>query len=364
MYTRSDKVILWLSQFEFVTYGAIEKILEEFDDLGVMFDNIIDYRKTLSSIFKPSEVEELYANLNIHTIDRLLSEYDKQGISIVTILSDRYPDNLKNIEKPPIVLYCKGDISLLKSEALGVVGTRRATRYGKDVGNKLVSQIASTGITIVSGLAEGIDTVAHRTTLDVHGKTIAVLGGGFGNIYPNSNQSLADEIVKDGGLLISEYKPSEPSLTYHFPIRNRIIAGLCDAVLIVEATEKSGSMHTKNFAIEYGKEVFAVPGRIGDIYSVGCNKIIANGQARVVMSAEDILQYFDRSASKTTNENAIQLTYEEQMIYDSLVGHEKHFDELVSELHIEAKVMSTLLMRLEIMRIITKLPGNFYKLSN
>lgn len=364
MYTKSDKVILWLSQFNFVTDSIIEKFIEKFNNLGDMFDNILDYREKLSKFLQKSDVDELYNNLNIHTIDRLLSEYEKQGITIVTLISDLYPETLRNIDKPPIVLYCKGDIGLLKSEALGVVGTRRATKYGKDTTNKLVTQVASTGITIVSGLAEGIDTIAHKSTLEVKGKTIAVLGGGFGNIYPNINQPLAEQIIKDGGLLLSEYKPSEPSLTYHFPIRNRIIAGLCKAVLIVEATEKSGSMHTKNFAIEYGKEVFAVPGRLGDIYSEGCNKIIANGQARMVLSTQDILQFFEKEDKNHTSLNVVQLTCDEQMIYDSLVGHEKHFDELASELKIDAKTLATMLMRLEIKGIISKLPGNFYKLCN
>ena len=270
---------------------------------------------------------------------------------------------LKETDGAPIILYCKGDISLLKSECLAVVGTRRATRYGKDVGSRIVKDCATEGITIVSGLAEGIDTIAHKATLEVGGKTIAVLGGGINNIYPSSNVVLADEIVSKGGLLVSEYKPNEPSLTYHFPVRNRIIAGLSKAVFIVEATEKSGSMHTKNYALEYNREVFALPSRIGDIYSEGCNKCINNVQAVMVLSSEDITSYFGHTRFNYEEPKAIQLNCEEQLIYNCILGHEKHFEEIISETNMDTKNLLTMLMRMELKGNVTKLPGNYYKVT-
>jgi DNA processing protein len=261
------------------------------------------------------------------------------------------------------MLYCKGNIDLLKSSCLGVVGTRRATKYGKDTCNKFIKDIALEGITIVSGLAEGIDTCAHKACLEVGGKTIAVLGGGLLNIYPQSNIKLAEEIIENDGLIISEYKPNEQSLTYHFPIRNRIIAGLSEAVFIVEATEKSGSMHTKNYALEYNREVFALAGRVNDIYSVGCNKCISNGQARMVLSSDNIIEFFGKSSSKKIEEQAIQLTYEEQIIYDKLLGHEKHFDELIKETGLDAKTLQTYLMRLTLNGVVEKQPSNYYAIK-
>ena len=219
-------------------------------------------------------------------------------------------------------------------------------------------------ITIVSGLAEGIDTVAHNACLEVGGKTIAVLGGGLLNIFPASNITLADEIINKGGLIVSEYKPNEPALTFHFPIRNRIIAGLSKAVFVVEATEKSGSMHTKNYAIEYNREVFALPARSNDIYSVGCNKIIKNGQAQMVLGSSDIIEFFGKDIKNTQQQDkVINLTIEEQIIYENLLGQELHFDELIKATGLESKNLTTLLMRLEIKGIINKLPGNHYELN-
>ena len=163
-------------------------------------------------------------------------------------------------------------------------------------------------------------------------------------------------------MIISEYKPNEQSLTYHFPIRNRIIAGLSGAVFIVEATEKSGSMHTKNYALDYNREVFALPARINDIYSVGCNKCIQNGQARIVLSSSEIIEFFGKNKKFNNTQKAIQLTCEEQLIYDVLLGQEKHFDELIKETGLNAKVLQTWLMRMVLSGVVEKQPNNYYAL--
>ena len=359
MYSREEKIVMWLSTFEFMNYKRAKFIVDNYDDLEDLFDNIADYKGELIQIFDLQEYNELVQERSLQYIEETIRNYDKLGIEVVTIRSDSYPELLKEIDSSPIMLYCKGNISLLKTECLGVVGTRRATKYGKDACNKFVIDIASENITIVSGLAEGIDTVAHKSTLEVNGKTIAVLGGGLLNIYPSSNIKLAEDILNNDGLLVSEYKPNEPALTYHFPIRNRIIAGLSRAVFIVEATEKSGSMHTKNYAIEYNRNVFALPARITDIYSVGCNKCIANGQAQMVLEPKEIIEYYGKNA-KEKKEVAIQLSYDEQMIYDLLLGQERHFDEILKLSNMETKTLQTLLMRLVLKDVVEKLPNNYY----
>ena len=359
MYSREEKIIMWLSTFEFMNYKRAKFIVDNYEDLEDLFDNIADYKGELIQIFDLQEYNELVQERSLQYIEETIRNYDKLGIEVVTIRSDSYPELLKEIDSSPIMLYCKGNISLLKTECLGVVGTRRATKYGKDACNKFVKDIASENITIVSGLAEGIDTVAHKSTLEVNGKTIAVLGGGLLNIYPSSNIKLAEDILNNDGLLVSEYKPNEPALTYHFPIRNRIIAGLSRAVFIVEATEKSGSMHTKNYAIEYNRNVFALPARITDIYSVGCNKCIANGQAQMVLEPKEIIEYYGKNA-KEKKEVAIQLSYDEQMIYDLLLGQERHFDDILKLSNMETKTLQTLLMRLVLKDVVEKLPNNYY----
>lgn len=363
MYTVDEKVIIWLTTHEFMSYKKAKFIVDNFDDLSHFAENIKSYKSQLSKALTEEEINELSSTFNISAIDRLVSDYNEINISIVTIRSDAYPELLKEIDSPPILLYCKGDVSLLKSECLGVVGTRRATKYGKEVCEKMIRDIASDNITIVSGLADGIDTIAHKSCLEVKGKTIAVLAGGLLNIYPYNNIGLSEKIVENGGLLITEYKPGEQSLTFHFPIRNRIIAGLSKGVFIVEATEKSGSMHTKNFAIDYNREVFALPARVGDIYSVGCNKIIQNGQARMVLQSKDIIEFFGKQLNNTETSKAIQLTYDEQMIYDALIGQELHFDEIAVKVSMDTKTLTTMLMRMELKGLIIKLPNNYYKLA-
>lgn len=360
MYSKTEKVIMWLTTFDFMTYKRAREIIDNIEDLEDFFDNFDRYKSDLLKVFSENEYAEIKMNNNFLYIDRCVASYDKLGIEVVTCRSETYPDLLKETGSFPILLYCKGDVSLLKTECLGVVGSRRATKYGQTVGGQVVKDVAINNITIVSGLAEGIDTIAHKSTLEVGGKTIAVLGGGLLNIFPSSNITLAEDIVLKGGLIISEYKPNEPALTYHFPVRNRIIAGLSKAVFVVEATEKSGSMHTKNFALDYNREVFALPARLNDIYSVGCNKIIQNGQARMLLSSSEIIDFYGKSLKSDKKERMVELSLDEQLIYDTLIGQELHYDDLQKSTKLETKVLSTLLMRMEIKGIIEKHPGNYY----
>ena len=359
MYTIDDKVILWLSSFDFVSYKKAMQVIDLFD-LDDLFNNLKEYRTDLLKIFKTSEYDELLANNNLMYVDSIIRGYDEHKITAITYRNDAYPMLLKETDSPPLILYCKGNTDLLNSDCLAVVGTRRATNYGKSACKKIVNEVSTQGITIVSGLAEGIDTIAHKSCLEVYGKTIAVLGSGLLHIYPASNESLYNEILAKDGLIISEYKPNEPSVTYHFPVRNRIIAGLSKAVAIMEATEKSGSMHTKNYALEYNREVFALPARINDIYSVGCNKIISNGQAKILLGSQDIIEFYGKSVKNTADIKAVQLSYDEQLIYDALDLNEMNIDEIIKKTKMETKVLLTMLMRMEIKGIIKKLPGNIY----
>lgn len=363
MYNIQEKVIMWLSSFDFMSYKKARFINDNFDDLEDFFNNTVKYKDQLSSIFEKDEINEMIHENNFLYIDNVIKNYEDLGIQVVTCRSDTYPDLLKETGAFPIMLYCKGNVSLLKSECLGVVGTRRCTKYGSSTGAQIVKDVAVAGITIVSGLADGIDTVAHKACIDVKGKTIAVLGGGLLNIYPSNNITLAEKIVETDGLLVSEYKPNEPALTFHFPIRNRIIAGLSKGVFVVEATEKSGSMHTKNYAIEYNREVFALPARTTDIYSTGCNKIIQNGQARILLSSSEIIDFFGKFAKKEKVDTMVELSFDEQIIYNALSGHELHFDELASITKLETKVLLTMLMRMELKGVVSKLPGNYYSIN-
>lgn len=212
-------------------------------------------------------------------------------IEEINIENEFYPQQLKNIYNPPNKIYILGNKEILKESGIAIVGARRATEYGKKVAFKFSKELSARGINIISGLALGIDTYAHLGTLQLEckGKTIAVLGSGLDIIYPKQNIGLVKEILKKGGCIISEYPLGTKPEKSHFPQRNRIISGLSKGVLVVEASEKSGALITADFALEQGKDVFAVPGDIGKSTSIGTNSLIKQG-AKLVTNYIDILE--------------------------------------------------------------------------
>ena len=210
-------------------------------------------------------------------------------IEEINFTSEKYPKKLREIYNPPKKIYALGNVEILHNIGIAIVGARNATEYGKKVVLKLSEDLSKRKIVIISGLAKGIDSYAHIGALNVqNGKTIAVLGSGIKEIYPKENIELARQIIKKGGCIISEYLPNEKPNKINFPKRNRIISGLSKGVLVVEASEKSGALITADFALEQGREVFAVPGSIYSTTSVGTNKLIQQG-AKLVMCFEDIL---------------------------------------------------------------------------
>lgn len=209
----------------------------------------------------------------------------------LTILDKRYPLQLQEIYSPPVVLFYQGDIELLDSKKLlGVVGARQCSSYALQALNQLLPNVIQQKLTLVSGLAKGVDGLSHQLALKHHGKTIAVIGNGLDVSYPSCNHALQTQIAHMG-LLLSEYPLGSRPLKYHFPLRNRIIAGLCQTVLVVEARHHSGSLITANLALQENRNVLALPGRINDIYSTGCNELIAAG-AKPVLNSNDILEEF------------------------------------------------------------------------
>lgn len=212
----------------------------------------------------------------------------KEGIRWTSIFDDSYPEQLRNIFDPPILLYYKGDLSILNKQGIGVVGARACTEYGKNAVRYILPGVIKRGFPIISGLAKGIDSQAHQVTIQLEGKTVGIIGTGLDQYYPNENRMLQDKIAEEH-LLLSEFPFGTKPKRHHFPLRNRLIAGLSRGVLVVEAKDRSGSLITAHQALEGGKEVFAVPGSLFSIYSRGCNRLIQVG-AKAVLSAEDILE--------------------------------------------------------------------------
>lgn len=246
--------------------------------------------ESLSTLLKlPQKNLSIFLHdLHTTTIEKILEQYQNQNIRIITIIDQEYPSLLKEIYDPPFVLYASGNINLLQnSKKLSVVGSRMPTKYGINCIKAVLSTVIKEDWVIVSGLARGIDTEAHKYSMSINGKTIAVLGGGFSYIYPAENMALAKE-MKETQLLISEYPNHIKPEKWHFPIRNRIISGLSQGTLIIEAKERSGTLITANLALQQGREVFAIPGSIFEKNFQGTNKLIQQG-AKLVLNSEDIL---------------------------------------------------------------------------
>lgn len=360
MYSKNDKVLLWLDLFESLTYKKKQNILDEFESAEDLFDNFLASRNVLERHLGTELFDKMAYSHNPKSLDTLAQNLDKKGVIAVTIYSKDYPESLLNTDCPPFVLYCMGDVNLLKSKCFAIVGTRKITNYGRTITKNLAKGLAMSGFTIVSGLSCGVDTIAHETALENNGKTIAVLAGGFDNIYPDINVNLAKEIAKKG-LLVSEIKPNEKAKTYYFPIRNRIIAGLSVGTLITEADEKSGSMYTKNYALEYGRDIFAVPGNITSTASRGTNRIISNGQAKCVCDLDDILA--DYNVKFVPKEKSISVSFEEQVILDVLGDNELYFQEIADKTKYDTKRLNTLLTTMSLNGLIKKLAGNLYSVN-
>lgn len=357
-YTENEKAIIWLDLFDFLTYKKQISILECFEQPSDMFFQF----KSKSDLVKKIVTEEQFAKMEYALNDQYLQKYmielENRGITVVTFCSEKYPKQFLNFDEKPIILYCKGDLSLLNKKSVGVVGTRKPTRYGKDVTERFARQLASAGMTIISGLADGVDMIAHQSALDVGGKTIAVMGSGFDCIYPKTNFELERKIEKLG-LVMTEYRPNVEPAVWHYPFRNRIIAGLSDAVLITEASTKSGALYTRDYCIDYGIDLYAIPGEITNFQSGGTNGILKACQASLVTSPDDILENLNIKNNYEPIVANLQLTFEEQLILNTING-ETHFDEILNSTKIDTKTLLTLLTEMELNGIIKKIAGNYY----
>lgn len=295
-------------------------------------------------------------------IFRSMDKLDSLGISFITY--DEFPEKMQQRETdPPVMLYYRGDVSLLKSDCAAIVCTRACSPYGKDAAKRLANDLSERGVTIVSGLATGIDTYAHRAVLAAGGKTIAVLGSGLDCISPLSNSELGREIIDKGGLVVSEYAPRTVATKYTFPERNRIISAISSGVIVVEAGLKSGALITADFALEQNRTLFAVPGNITSIKSVGSNRLLYEG-AVPALTADDICETLGFSSRKISEKPiAIQLDIFEQKIYNILRSGETSFDELVVKAELIPPKLSAMLSAMEIKGLIVKKQSNIFCLA-
>lgn len=291
----------------------------------------------------------LFDNFNFSEEKKEIESFEKSGIKFISFLNKNFPEELKSIPDPPIALFYKGEIDY-DSPKISVVGTRRCSSYGKKIAEEIAELLSNSGVIVVSGLAYGIDSSAHIGALKGCGKTYAVLGGGLNKIYPKSNINLSKKI-EERGAVISEYFPDDDPRDFQFPERNRIIAGLSKAVVLIEAPEKSGALITVDFAIDFGREVFCVPGPINSELSVGCHKIIRDG-GTILTSYEDLLEFLN---IKTIKKNLPELTKEEEELLEKIPYVVTYIDDFLNSSN-----NLPILISLESKGYIESFPGNYY----
>ncbi len=295
---------------------------------------------------------------------RRIREY---GCTIVTQFDENYPDLLRQIYDPPLVLYVKGSLLPKDKNGVAIVGSRLTTHYGTETARKLGYELAYLGVTVVSGGARGIDTSAHQGALRAKGRTIAVLGTGLNIVFPPENAKLFEQITENGAV-ISQFPFNRPADKQSFPIRNRIVAGMTLGTVVVEANLTSGALITANMAVDYGRQVFAVPGPINSPRSKGCHKLIKEG-AKLCEGAEDILSEFEYLFPPSNRKSTIgtdgvlpafELSAQEQCLYSLLEGGELGIDEVIQASGLPASAVSVTLLGLEMKKLVKQLPGKVF----
>jgi len=340
--------------------GAVrlQGLRDHFGDLAVAWQAPVDALHAAGLSLKLAErVAQVRAGVDL---DKYLTRAIALGIEILTWDDDLYPPRLKEIDQPPPVLYLRGTLAKEDSWAVAVVGTRRVSTYGRQVAEELASFLAANGVTVVSGMARGVDAIAHQSALKSGGRTIAVLGCGVDRIYPPEHVQLAEKIMASGAL-VSDYPPGAPPDASNFPPRNRIISGLSMATVIVEAGETSGALITAQFAVDQGREVFAVPGNILAPQSKGTNRLIVQG-ARPMVSASDLLDVLN--LTRVTEQRVVRKVLpadETESKLMSVLTHEPlHMDEIRSQTGLPIERVSATLVMMELKGLVRQVGGLNY----
>ncbi len=344
----------------------------------VSIRNLISYCGSASNVFQAGKnkllqvpgIDEIRSQLILSSKDfssakKELEFIEHNHIECIPYYASSYPQRLSNINDAPAMLYYKGTSVLNNTKCIGIVGTRKATAYGKLMVEKLIEGIAPYSPIIISGLAYGIDIMAHKAALHHGLNTVAVLGYGLNTIYPGSNKSTADKMLNHGGL-ITEYRTDQGMQPEYFADRNKIIAGLCDAVIVIESAEKGGALITAQYAADYNRDVFAVPGRSGDQLSEGCNNLIKNNKAALIDDPYDLIKVmsWDVELDNKSRQRLLlfDLSEQEQMVFDFLKTNvDCHIDTITTQNNMPHSRVASVLLELEIKGAVMALPGKRYK---
>ncbi|OIO35098.1 MAG: DNA protecting protein DprA [Candidatus Omnitrophica bacterium CG1_02_44_16] len=359
------EALVLLNMVEGIGSVRIKKLMAFFKEAPCIF-KISAHELAATGILNSVMARKVEDAPRRYSAQQEIKDAAKQGVRIITLFDEGYPKILKEIYDPPFVLYAKGEFIGADANAVGVVGSRGASAYGMSCADIFSSKLSRYGLTIVSGLARGIDTASHRAALNANGRTIAVLGSGLNNIYPPENEGLFAEIAEKG-VVVSQFALNTAPLACNFPIRNRIISGLSRGVLVVEASFKSGALITARFALEQGREVFAIPGKVTSETSSGANELIKQG-AKMVTRPEEILEdlqfNFTFIHDEPVDKHQAGLNAKELSIAGLLTDEPKGIDFISEQAGLGVADIMSILVQLELKGFVKQLPGkNFIKAS-
>lgn len=353
------KAMLWLTNTKGISLGKAKNVAACFD-AEELYISLEKFRNEIIRIFDEKTYDALASSRDDKLYSDLFWTCKNLGVELLTKYDEAYPLRLKEVSEPPLLLYAKGDLGILSNEnAIGVVGSRDLSRYGKEMTEKFTRGLVSAGFTIVSGLARGADSEAHRTALSERGQTVGVLGCGIDKIYPAENHELYERMYREG-LVITEYPLGTRPNAYQFPERNRIIAGLSRGVLVTEARENSGSLITARKALEYNRTLYIVPQNINSKFGKGSNALIHEFPSFAVFDVNDILEDLNMANIKIEEPSSMQLDFNEQLIVKELERGDLHFDDLLEKTSLNVAELSSLLSAMELFGLIKKTGNNIF----
>jgi len=361
----AEEIFHWIALSLIPGVGSVlfRRLLEQFKGPEAVFKASLKELLTVEGVGE-RVAREILKGPSEKEAEREWDLLQKVGGKILTLSNPLYPKRLKEIYDPPPLLYVRGDLKAEDNLALSIVGSRKTSPYGRWITEKISQEIARQGVTVVSGMARGIDSFAHRGALSGGGRTLAVLGCGVDVVYPPENRNLYQQII-DHGAVLSEFPMESPPEAIHFPRRNRIISGLSIGVVVVQASAESGSLITADYALEQGREVFAIPGNIGSEGSRGTNRLIKDG-AKLVESSRDILEEIlpqwekEKEGVSTPPDPEQGLATEEKAVYRLLGDSPLHIDGIIRESRLDPGTVSSLLINLELKGLITQWPGKCF----
>ena len=361
----AEEAFYWLALNLIPGIGSIlmKRLLERFKTPEAVFQARSDELSEIEGLGR-RVIEEIRKGPLEKAVERELYLLRKVGGRVMTLKDSEYPQRLRDIYDPPTVLYIRGELKKEDELAVSMVGSRKTTPYGRWFTEKVSQELARQGVTIVSGMARGIDALAHWGAISGGGRTLGVLGCGVDVIYPSENRNLLSKII-DHGAILSEFPMGSPPEGGHFPRRNRIISGLSIGVVVVQANERSGSLITAGYALEQGRDVYAVPGNVGAESSRGTHRLIKEG-AKLVESSEDILEEIlpqwkkARESVEPVEAPAPHLTQEEQLLYELLNETPLHIDAMIRQSRLDPGKVSSLLLDLELRGLVSQWPGKSF----